>query len=269
MTTSRPANAPEPRPERKLSKREFLVGAVAGGCALQAGKWGAALAAPAAPVSPAPYRVGYAQCGEDIVAGAIFDYLKHPKPTYLDIGAYQPVQMNNTFLFYIQGSRGVLVEPNPDLTPLLTNTRPGDAVLTVGIGTSGVRETLDYYRLSESSWNTFSREQADHCVKVSGGKVTLKEVVKTPLVPINEVIAQHFPAGAPDFLSIDVEGLDLEILRTLDFDKHRPKVICVETIETGTNREKVETGQFLLGKGYAVRGGSFFNTIFVDKKLLV
>ena len=45
-------------------------------------------------------------------------------------------------------------------------------------------------------------------------------------------------------------------------------MICVETIETGTNREKVETGQFLLGKGYAVRGGSFFNTIFVDKKLL-
>ena len=88
------------------------------------------------------------------------------------------------------------MEPNPDLTPLLTNTRPGDTVLTVGIGTSGVRETLDYYRLSESSWNTFSREQADHCVKVSGGKVTIKEVVKTPLVPINEVIAQHFPAGA-------------------------------------------------------------------------
>lgn len=268
MTPPQPANAPEPRPVRKLSTREFLVGAVAGGCALQTGKWGVAMAAPARPAVPAPTRIGYAQTGEDIVVAVLFDYLKHPKPTYLDVGAHDPVRLNNTFLFYLQGSRGVLVEPNPDLTPLLTGVRPGDTVLTVGIGTSGVRETLDYYRLSESSWNTFSREQADHCVKVSGGKVAIKEVVKTPLVPINEVIAQHFPAGAPDFLSVDVEGLDLEILQTLDFDRHRPKVICVETIETGTNREKVETGQFLLGKGYAVRGGSFFNTIFVDKKLL-
>ena len=159
MTPTQPATPPQPDTERKLSKRDFLVGVVAGGCALQAGRWGAALATPALPVPPAPpapYRAGYAQCGEDILVAVIFDYLKHPKPTYLDIGAYDPVKMNNTFLLYLQGSRGVLVEPNPDLTSLLTGTRPEDTVLAVGIGTSGVRETLDYYRLSEPSWNTFS-----------------------------------------------------------------------------------------------------------------
>ena len=271
MTPQQPATAPEPDTKRNLSKRDFLVGAVAGGCFLQAGKWGAALATPApspAPVPPAPYRFGYAQSGEDILVEVILDYLKQPTPTYLDIGAYDPIQMNNTYLFYARGSHGVLVEPNPDLTSLLKGARPRDTLLTAGIGFSGVREELDYYRLSEPSWNTFSKEQAEHCVKVSKGSVTIKEVVKTPLLPINEVCAEHFPTGAPDFLSVDVEGLDLEILRTLDFEKHRPKVICVETIETGTNREMVETGQFLTGKGYVARGGSFFNTIFVDKKIL-
>jgi FkbM family methyltransferase len=267
-----PQTSASPNATRSLSKRDFLVGMAAGGCFLQAGKWGAsALAKPTAaapPDSPRPYHVGYAQSGEDILVQVIFDYLKQPIPTYLDIGAFEPVTMNNTYLFYALGARGVLVEPNPDLTAKLTETRPGDTVLAVGIGTSGVHEELDFYRLSEPSWNTFSKEQAEHCVKVSGGKVTIQEVVKTPLVPINEVCARHFPSGEPDFLSVDVEGLDLQILRTLDFDKHRPKVICVETIETGTNRERVETGQFLATKGYVARGGSFFNTVFVDKKLI-
>ena len=56
---------------------------------------------------PRPTRIGYAQTGEDIVVAVIFDYIKHPKPTYLDVGAHDPVRLNNTFLFYLQGSRGV------------------------------------------------------------------------------------------------------------------------------------------------------------------
>jgi hypothetical protein len=105
-------------------------------------------------------------------------------------------------------------------------------------------------------------------VRDTHGKVTIQEVVKMPLVNINEVLDQHFNGGAPDFLSIDVEGLDLPILKTLDFRKHRPKVLCVETLEAATTREDPEIAKFLQSKGYVLRGCSFVNSIFVDRPLL-
>ena len=87
--------------------------------------------------------------------------------------------------------------------------------------------------MSDSALNTFSKEEADHVVRKTAGNVKILEVVKMPLVNINEVLDKHFKGGAPDFLSIDVEGLDLSILKTLDYKRHRPKVICVETIVMG------------------------------------
>ena len=84
---------------------------------------------------------------------------------------------------------------------------------------------------------------------------------------IGEVLARHFPNRAPDFVSIDVEGMDLDILRTLDFARWRPPVFCVETSGFGP-----EINQDILAlmdtNAYAVRGGSFVNSVFVDKKRL-
>jgi hypothetical protein len=248
--------------EAKFSKREFLLGAVAGGCALQAARWAAPVAL-GAPKEP-EHRVSFAQSGEDIVVSTIFSHLGLPQPSYIDIGASDPIKLSNTYLFYLQGCRGVLVEPNVDLIPQYQKVRPRDTFLNVGIGIDST-PSADYYRLSEPSWNSFSKEHAD--LGVAAGK-TIKEVVKMPLVNVNEVLAQHFPGGAPDFFSIDIEGLDLPVLKTLNFEKHRPKVICVETIILGTTKEVSETGEFLLSKGYAIRGASLMNTVFVDKAIL-
>jgi FkbM family methyltransferase len=250
--------------EPKLSKREFLFGAVAGGVAFQAAR----MAVPSAfGQTPKEAKLSYAQSGEDLVVSFIFDYLKLPQPSYIDIGAWLPVNDNNTYLFYQRGCRGVLVEPNVDLVPVLRKERGRDTVLNVGIGVDTVKEA-DYYRMSGSAMNTFSKEQAEQVVRETNGKVTIQEVVKMPLVNINEVLDEHFNGGAPDFLSIDVEGLDLPILRTLNFVKHRPKVICVETLIAASTKENPEINQFLQSKDYVIRGSSFVNAIFVDKALL-
>ena len=88
-----------------------------------------------------------------------------------------------------------------------------------------------------------------------------------PLININDIIKKHFK-GAPNILSLDVEGLDLAILKTLNFKKYRPNVICVETLVVGTKKMETSIVKFLLSKGYVIRGGTFVNTIFVDKNLL-
>jgi FkbM family methyltransferase len=251
---------------RKLSKRDFLFGAVGGAAAgiglLQAGR---AVAA-SNPKPSLAFRPSFAQSGEDAIVSFIFGHLNLPQPSYIDIGAADPIKWNNTYYFYLQGCRGILVEPNVDLIPSLKKERPEDTVLNVGIGPTTT--TADYYRLSEPGWNTFDKEDAEEAVRRSGGKERILEVVKMPLVNINEVLAQHYDGKTPDFLSIDVEGLDLAILKSLDWNKHRPKVLCVETLVIGTSEERPETAKFLIEKGYLVRGSSFVNTIFVDRALL-
>jgi hypothetical protein len=80
---------------------------------------------------------------------------------------------------------------------------------------------------------------------------------------VNRVIVEHLAGRAPDLLSIDTEGLDLAILRALDFARFRPRVVCAETSEVDGSVDQ-ELIDLMRAKGYDVRGGTFVNTIFVD-----
>jgi FkbM family methyltransferase len=212
--------------------------------------------------------LSYSQSGEDLIADFIFRYLKFysENASYLDIGANHPVDTNNTYYFYLKGCRGVLVEPNVSLCEKLRAGRPEDTTLVAGIGVTATR-AADYYVMSQPNWNTFSKEEADHQVEVTAGKVAIRQVIKMPLLDINEVMAEHFK-GAPSYLSIDAEGLHLAILKTIDFGRFRPKVICVETLVSGTNRLIPEIPAFMETQEYVVRGQTFVNTLFVDSRIL-
>jgi hypothetical protein len=90
-------------------------------------------------------------------------------------------------------------------------------------------------------------------------------VLKVPLLNINELMRKHWN-GPPNLLSIDTEGFDLPILRSLDFKRMRPDVICVETQEIGGRHVLTEIMELMAKNGYEVRGGSFVNTIFIDRR---
>jgi FkbM family methyltransferase len=208
----------------------------------------------------------FAQQGEDLIIKNIFDIFKIAYPSYVDIGAYDPTFCSNTFLFYLLGSKGLLIEPNPDLCGRLISVRPKDTVLNIGIGVTDQKEA-DYYILEGSGQtNTFSKEEADGWGKIAGHSV-IKKVIKMPLVNINEVLQQHFKRG-PDLLSVDAEGFDERIIKSLDFERFRPKVICAETSELGTGKVVQGIAGFLEAKNYSVRGGTFINSVFFDNTLL-
>lgn len=253
----------------KLSRHEFLaaLGAVAAGVPLDAlaqpdgPQKGSQARARARPVTTAG-ELSFAQSGEDLIANFIFKYLQIPKITYLDVGAHDPVAINNTYYFYRRGFRGVLVEPNVEMCKKLRAVRPQDTTLEAGIGVTAVRQA-DYYLMTDSAWNTFSKEEADHMTRVTGGRIKIERVIKMPLLEINEVMSKHF-GGAPTFLSIDAEGLHLAILKTIDFKRFRPVAICVETLVAGTRQHIPEIPAFMETQKYVVRGATFVNTIFVD-----
>jgi hypothetical protein len=210
--------------------------------------------------------LSFAQSGEDLIANFIFHYLQIPKITYMDVGAHDPVKINNTYFFYRKGFRGVLVEPNVEMCKLLRAVRPADTTLEAGIGVTAMREA-DYYLMTESAWNTFSKEEAEHMTRATGGAIKVERVIKMPLLGINDVMTKHF-GGAPTFLSIDAEGLHLAILKTIDFTRFRPAVICVETLIAGTKRYIPEIPAFMETQKYVVRGATFVNTVFVDGNLI-
>lgn len=221
----------------------------------------------APPAPPSQGHVSYAQAGEDLIVNYLFGHLKIKDISYLDIGAYDPVYLSNTYLFYKQGHRGVLVEPNVAMCDKLRAVRREDKILEAGIGIGEPGEA-DFYVMSDPSWSTFDRAEAEHQVKATGGKVTIQEVRKMPLLNVNDVMAQHFQGKAPAFMSIDAEGWHFAILKSIDFKRFRPQVICVETKISGEHRTIPEIPALMRTKGYVARGGSFVNTIFMDSRLL-
>jgi FkbM family methyltransferase len=264
---ARPAGVP---------RRTFLLGGVTGGVVgAVAGTAAGRATAPPSPPLPPPVaiekplpegtKLSYAQFGEDLIANSLFFPFQIEKPTYLDIGAYEPISSNNTYLFYQRGARGVLVEPTPVYVEKLKATRPGDTVLGVGIGVTDATE-MDFFVMSEPQQNTFDRAHAEKFVREKGYKI--EKVLKIPLVNINRVMAEHFGGSAPDYLSIDAEGFEFAIAKTIDFKRFRPKVICIETLVAATLEHNPKVTEFMAKNGYEVRGMTYPNTLFVDKQLL-
>lgn len=206
-------------------------------------------------------RPSYAQLGEDRILDFLFQRLGIKNPSYLDIGTNHPISGSNTYYFYSKGSRGVCIEPDPALYALIKRHRGQDTILNVGIGLDEQQEA-DFYIFDTHGWNTFSKEEAEY--RKSNGQ-PYREVIKMPLKNINQIIASHF-SKVPDFISIDVEGLDFEIIKTLDFSKYAPTVLVMETIRFGmTNKEEKQHHiiDYVKSKGYNVYADTYVNTIFL------
>lgn len=260
-----------------MNRRQFLGGTATGVALAVGGRAGwSALNPPAPPPPPPPPppcppaipehgRLSFSQQGEDIVLyHAAKELLKLDRPTYMDVGAAYPVKGNNTYLLYSTGARGVLVEPNPALTEQLRAVRPGDIVVQAGIGVTAQAEA-DYYEIKGNPMlNTFSPDHVAELQKDQAESV-VERVVKMPLLNINAVIAEHL-GTAPDILSTDVEGLDLAILRSLDLSRFRPGVICAETLQTLRTGRMAPISAYLTARGYIPRGGSLYNTIYLDRR---
>lgn len=211
----------------------------------------------------------YSQAGEDLILARFFFNQNISHPTYLDIGANDPRYISNTYYFYTRGSKGICVEPNPYLYKQIKKLRGRDICINAGIGIENTT-AADFYLFPNyaNGLSTFSKESADYWANVGMdklGKIQYEKVISMPLININNLIENNL-GKAPDLLSIDVEGLDLAILKSLDFDKYKPKAICVETLAYNNLQQEYKTTDvtdFLKTKGYSVYADTWINTIFI------
>jgi len=208
-------------------------------------------------------KLSYSQAGEDIIIDMWLGFLKIEKPTYIDIGAYDPFLLSNSALFYAKGGRGINIEPNPILFKKFKQSRPLDVNLNVGVAAKNA--TLNYYMMDNDTLNSFSKHEVQSCVQK--GIAQIKEVVQIDVLTVNEIIKSYHHHKFPDVLSLDVEGLDEEILQSIDFQTNFPKIICTETQNYSKGQREEGIINFLQEQGYFIAADTGINTIFVKESL--
>lgn len=206
----------------------------------------------------------YSQLGEDRTIAYYLKYLKiKDSISYVDIGANHPFIYSNTALldeiFHI--NKGILIEPNYDMFLELKKNRH---VVCENIGITGNEmgegeNELVFYVMNESTLNTFKYEEVKENEQ-RGYK--LLETRKVPVMHINDLLKKYFENDVIDVLTIDVEGMDDEIVKAIDYEKYQPLLMCVET--SHADRDAIDT--FMDGKGYKVFGLTCENTIYVKKE---
>ncbi len=210
-------------------------------------------------------RSSFSQAGEDLLIRFAFRFLNITDSAYLDIGAHHPTHLSNTFNFYQNGSRGVCIEPNPALAKLFKKIRPRDTVLGVAVGTVKGETTL--HIVSDNALSTISSVQAEYFSGTS--KHVVAKEIRVSTRTVMDIISEYFPTTPPDLVSLDIEGMDLEVLKSFDFTRCRPPVFCVETLtydETKAVHKIPEIIEYMTSRGYFIFADTYLNTIFVDKQ---
>lgn len=186
----------------------------------------------------------FAQSGEDIIADVLL--LKKKKGIYIDVGAFHPKVFSNTYLFYKRGWSGVVIEPRPEAREEFAKVRPRDKF--VGMGVAGKKDVREFMEFHDGATSTFSKTQASKNIKEAGRK--MKRKINVATMPLADILASNGMEGKQiDLLSVDVEGMDLEVLQSNDWKKWRPKIVIVEDLEFDFEKEG-KIVKYLRGLGY-------------------
>lgn len=213
----------------------------------------------------------FSQSGEDAIVAYILQFLQKPisEITYLDLGANHAKKLSNTYLFYYHGARGVLVEANPGLIPELERIRPEDIVLNRAI-TFDSRTYIDFYILNGDGLSTIDLESAEEaCRRNPELSIIGKYAVKS--IQIGDILDKYFDK-APTVLSIDLEGIEEQILGQIDYENYAPWIIILENIPytplLSAGQREYKCVEFLKQHGYVEYAFTGINSIFIRQAVV-
>jgi FkbM family methyltransferase len=208
-----------------------------------------------------PYS-SFAQVGEDMILDRYFNEKK--SGFYVDIGANHPYIYSNTYKFYLKGWRGVNVDANLGTKKLFDAVRPKDINMDAGVSLTPGES--DFYMFENNVFNTLDKQTAErHCKEFS---ISVKEIIKVRTTTLADILNTYLPPFQKiDFMSIDVEGLDMEVLRSNDWEKYKPEVLAVECIYVDyEDIQKIETVAYLKQLGYSFFAKTFSTFFFALQK---
>ncbi|MCP4329114.1 MAG: FkbM family methyltransferase [Alphaproteobacteria bacterium] len=170
-------------------------------------------------------RISYAQEAEDLLLFNV--YKRQREGFYVDVGAHHPTRFSNTQIFYDYGWYGINIDAHPDSLALFQRDRPRDINLQLAI--SDVSEPLTFYMFDETSVSSFDEELS------KGPRRAQYSILGTTTITprrLDDILSEFLPDGQSiDFLNVDVEGHDLNVLRSNDWVRFRPTFVLVESLE--------------------------------------
>ncbi|MEM8894006.1 MAG: FkbM family methyltransferase [Bacteroidota bacterium] len=209
----------------------------------------------------------FSKSGEDaILYNLLYNKLHDPSyhGRYVDVGAHHPFIHSNTFFFYLNGWRGINVEPNPYMHDLLEKKRKGDINVNVAIDEEN----------GKGSFFIYSRDSSANSLSESFVGKKASEKIEVSIWTLTKLFETHWEElGHVDLLSVDAEGKDLAVLMSNDWNRFRPTYIVVEAhLKYIEDLESIgkDLYQFLKLQNYAMVAktcliGKTSNLIFEDR----
>lgn len=196
-------------------------------------------------------RPSFSQFGEDRIIAELLQPLE--TGFYVDVGAYDPMLLSNTYGLYSASWRGIVIDANPNCVRRLREKRPRDTVVHAAVGEE--EKDVDFVCFAAGNYSTLAEYQTDvpDDVRSTATTVTVRQLALRSILHDNEV-------RSVDFMNVDCEGADLQVLKSNDWNRWRPAVIAVEDHAEDFSRS--ETASFLLEKGYNLVSRAVLTSIF-------
>ena len=182
----------------------------------------------------------------------IREYLDTNEGFFIEIGANDPCLNSQTYHLEQLGWKGILVEPIPELCNKLSKERPGSIVLECACSEPGSPDTAEFQIAEESGKSTLSASFLDKRVKV---KSTLTVDIRT----VDSILSEHLQ-GSLSFVSVDVEGAQLEVFKGFTLQDWEPNLILVED-----NLLDLDTHRLICSQGYELVKRTVFNNWYIPK----
>ena len=202
----------------------------------------------------------YSMDGEDLF---INNFFKNKRGLYVDVGAYHPLELSNTYLLHKRKWKGINIDINSLSIEYFDFLRPNDINLNLGVAKKNSTKML-YFQKNKSPLNTLN---LSHAKKIFSNKFKKKRIKTKTLTNILD--KTRYKGKKINFLNIDTEGNDLEVLESLDFRRYKPQLICVELIDHfNPEKKKIKKHKiykFLAKKKYKLVWSGHFSHIFTLK----
>ncbi|GAG67705.1 unnamed protein product [marine sediment metagenome] len=201
-------------------------------------------------------RLSYSQSGEDMILDTIFCNIK--TGIYVDVGANDPFIASNTHYFYKKGWHGVNVDALPGSMKYFNKVRPHDINIEAAISNNDTE--LTYYMFSSSSYNTFLDKKIERLKTIT--QLIGEKRIKTIMLA---EIFDSLKMQDIDFMSVDVEGMDFNVLKSNNWNKYRPKVVITEYFSKDIDLlSKDDMYHFLIDAGYRFLCNSPTNAFYIE-----
>jgi len=199
----------------------------------------------------------FSQFGEDVILSYLFD--SEFKGYYVDVGAFHPMRLSNTYLFYRSGWRGMVIDANPNVESLFHRFRPKDQFIHSAIGSES--GSVEMVLFDDGAFNC----TADQIDNVPDRIRQTEHRLIVPTHSLKEILSSN-NIKKVDLLSVDCEGADFKVLKSNDWSLWKPKVVCIE--DHSLQWQQSETSLYLESLGYGLKYRAGFSSIFVLMEII-